>query len=365
MKKIRIAFLGALLLCLLAVPVLAVTAYADTDEIVNYEVVAAPLAEDGSLAFTVTLDWKMLESLPDGEELKVGIPNGSIRNATALTENIIRLANDNSYMYIYLDRGYDAGETVHFAYSWVQEYMYTLGEDGSVSYDYTPGWFNDIRVDRMTVTWQETGLPDGEVTFVADDGECWSVEGMTLIGTDLPYGSTVHLYALYSTWPAELSDSGSAAYLPEEYEEDFPYEYEDDSDDGSFVIGIIVFILVVFIVIRLLVRLDRYAGGFGTRYVYVGHLWYPAGPDGRPKPGSVGVAQKPKPPVSSGGLGGGSRGGGFGGGGFGGGSHCACASSCACACACACAGGGRAGCSAKNLYGAVHLDEALTRQLER
>ena len=135
MKKIRIAFLGALLLCLLAVPALAVTAYADTDEIVNYEVVVAPRVEDGALAFTVTLDWKMLESLPDGEELKVGIPNGSIRNATALTENVIRLANDNSYMYIYLDRGYDAGETVHFAYSWVQEYMYTLGEDGSVSYD--------------------------------------------------------------------------------------------------------------------------------------------------------------------------------------------------------------------------------------
>ena len=63
------------------------------------------------------------------------------------------------------------------------------------------------------------------------------------------------------------------------------------------------------------------------------------------------------------GFGGGSRGGGFGGGGFGGGSHCACASSCACACACACAGGGRAGCSAKNLYGAVQLSRELTEQL--
>ena len=53
-----------------------------------------------------------------------------------------------------------------------------------------------------------------------------------------------------------------------------------------------------------------------------------------------------------------------GGGGFGGGSHCACASSCACACACACAGGGRAGCSAKNLYGAVKLDETLSEKLD-
>ena len=53
---------------------------------------------------------------------------------------------------------------------------------------------------------------------------------------------------------------------------------------------------------------------------------------------------------------------GAGGGGFGGGGHCACASSCACACACACAGGGRAGCSAKNLYG-VHLDEDISKDL--
>ena len=52
------------------------------------------------------------------------------------------------------------------------------------------------------------------------------------------------------------------------------------------------------------------------------------------------------------------------GGGFGGGGHCACASSCACACACACAGGGRAGCSAKNLYGAVKLSKEVSESLE-
>ena len=108
-----------------------------------------------------------------------------------------------------------------------------------------------------------------------------------------------------------------------------------------------------------------FTGGFGTRYVFVNHLWYPAGPDGRPRPGSKGTKRRPRPPRSGGsGFGGGSRGGGFGGGGFGGGSHCACASSCACACACACAGGGRAGCSAKNLYGAVKLDETLSEKLD-
>ena len=32
-------------------------------------------------------------------------------------------------------------------------------------------------------------------------------------------------------------------------------------------------------------------------------------------------------------------------------------------CACACAGGGRAGCSAKNLYGAIHLDKDSSEKL--
>ena len=100
--------------------------------------------------------------------------------------------------------------------------------------------------------------------------------------------------------------------------------------------------------------------------MFVNGLWYPRGPGGKPRPGSVGTKTRPRPPQSSGrkgGFGGGSRGGGFGGGGFSGGSHCACASSCACACACACAGGGRAGCSAKNLYGAIHLNKDSSEKL--
>ena len=91
------------------------------------------------------------------------------------------------------------------------------------------------------------------------------------------------------------------------------------------------------------------------------------GMNGQPLDGRALVVNVARPreerPREASGFGGGSRGGGFGGGGFGGGGHSACASSCACACACACAGGGRAGCSAKNLYGAVRLDGTLAEKL--
>ena len=140
LKKLHI-----LLLTVLAALCCTAIAWADYDYIDRYDVDVLPNTDDGSLTITVSLTWTALEELPYGQELKIGIPNGSIREETALTDNIERLAFDNSYMYVYLDRGYEAGETFTFAYSWVQEYMYTL-EGNTVSYDYTPGWFDEAKI---------------------------------------------------------------------------------------------------------------------------------------------------------------------------------------------------------------------------
>ena len=129
LKKLRI-----LLLALLAALCCTVTAWADYDYIDRYDVTAAPNVDDGSLTITVDLTWTALEELPYGQELKIGVPNGSIRQEQALTDNIDRLSFDNSYMYVYFNRDYDDGETFRFSYSWIQEYMYTLGADGSYTY---------------------------------------------------------------------------------------------------------------------------------------------------------------------------------------------------------------------------------------
>ena len=140
LKKLRI-----LLLALLAALCCTVTAWADYDYIDRYDVTAAPNADDGSLTITVDLTWTALEELPYGQELKIGVPNGSVRDEEALTDNIERLSFDNSYMYVYLDRAYKQGETFTFSYRWVQEYMYTLSGN-TVTFDYTPGWFDEARV---------------------------------------------------------------------------------------------------------------------------------------------------------------------------------------------------------------------------
>ena len=245
--------------------------------------------------------------------------------------------------------------------------MYQL--DGSaVTYDYTPGWFDEARIGQMTLIWNDPAGLTGDFTegTVSGADSVTVQNGMAITASDLDYGYKMNVQVRYTDWPTQLSEEYSADNVPNGGWNGSDDYYYDDDDTGDAIIGMMVTIFVVifiFVLISAARRGDGYAGGFGTRYVFVNHLWYPAGPDGRPRPGSVGTKTKPRPPRSGGGgFGGGSRGGGFGGGGFGGGSHCACASSCACACACACAGGGRAGCSAKNLYG-VGLDETLSEKL--
>ena len=370
MKKLLSLALGLVL-----VLSLTVTAWADYDYIDRYDVTVTPNTEDGSLSITVSLTWTALEELPYGQELKIGVPNGSLREETALSDNIERLEFDNSYMYVYLDRAYDDGETFSFAYSWVQEYMYTL-DGGTVRYDYTPGWFDEAKTGEMTLTWNDPAGLTGNFSQSGSAGGDAAVtdSGFVMTARDLGYGDTMTVTAAYDNWPTTLYQENSADNLPDyygggyyDYDDGYYDDYYEDYDDGSEIMTLVAFLLILVVVVFLIGRCagDGYAGGFGTRYVLYHGLWYPMGHDGRPRPGSVGTKHRPEPPArgGGGGFGGGSRGGGFGGGGFGGGGHCACASSCACACACACAGGGRAGCSAKNLYGAVKLNRAVTESL--
>ncbi len=363
LKKLHI-----LLLTVLAALCCTAIAWADYDYIDRYDVDVLPNTDDGSLTITVSLTWTALEELPYGQELKVGIPNGSIREETALTDNIERLSFDNRYMYVYLDRAYKKNETFTFSYRWVQEYMYGL-DGGAVLYDYTPGWFDEAKMGAMTLTWHDPAGLTGNFTegTVSGADSVTVADGLTITASDQSYGYKMNVKVRYTDWPTVLSPENSIGSQPDNSGYDYGYDDYDYDDGVSVIVGIVVLILIVLVIVIILARLGGgYAGGFGTRYVFVNHLWYPAGRDGKPRPGSVGTKKRPRPPrsSSSSGFGGGSRGGGFGGGGFGGGGHCACASSCACACACACAGGGRAGCSAKNLYGAVRLDKTLSEKLD-
>ena len=153
-KKLFSLFAGVLLLAAL-LPLTAQTAWAkDYDRILSYQVDIAPDVNDGSLAIRLSFRWKALEDFPATNSqqggVKVGIPNGSLREMKALTDNIADIQYDNSYAYVDFTRDYKAGQEFEFSFSWVQEYMYRL-HNGAVSYDYTPGWFDGILVDLSLI----------------------------------------------------------------------------------------------------------------------------------------------------------------------------------------------------------------------
>ena len=224
LKGLRVLWIGVL-----AAACLTVTAWADYDYIEKYGVMVTPNTADGSLLITVKLEWTPLEELPYGQELKIGVPNGSIRDVAALTDNIERLDFDNSYMYVYLDRAYEANETFSFAYSWVQEYMYQLSTNGViedydnvrydyVNYDYTAGWFDEARIGQMVLVWNDPEGLTGDFTegTVSGADSVTVQDGMTITASDLDYGYKMNIQVRYTDWPTQLAEEYSADNLPSE-----------------------------------------------------------------------------------------------------------------------------------------------------
>ena len=195
MKRKITALCACLALALCLLPLFAQRAEAaDLDYIASYDISVTPNTDDGSLDIRVQIEWQVLDEGPV-EWVKIGLPNGSIRNETALTANIDRLSYDNSYMYVYFVRGYDDGETILFAYSWTQEYMYNL-DGGAVTYDYTPGWFDEARVGQMTLTWTD---PDS-VTASSVSGTS-GPSPYILERENLSHGERLNISVRYDNWP--------------------------------------------------------------------------------------------------------------------------------------------------------------------
>lgn len=317
MKK---RFFPSLVLALLICIIPALTAQADTklDEIETYNI-TVDMEDDASMDITYHIDWKVLDDTREGplSWVKIGIPNDSVDTIMALSSNISSIYyyyDGGDYVRIDLDREYYADEVVPLDFSIRVPYMYKANFDSNLcSYYFTPGWFEKIDVKSMTILWNDENVLHSDATTSQGNYLQWT--------TSLAAGETFSVYVEYSM-DAFNTDYADPPYVEEpSYEDDGYYESDYDSgNSGGWIIAVVViFVIIPVIVIR---RFgggdDGYRGGFGGRGGFIG----------------------------------------------GGGGHCACASSCACACACACAGGGRAGCSAKNFYGAVKT-EALKHALQQ
>ena len=388
MKKITAFFALLLLIFNLS----AISVFADPlDEIVYYEI-DAYVNEDATVTLNYYLQWKVLDSDSEGplSWVKVGIPNSHYGDITALSDNIKSIGYDSSggsNVRIDFDREYFEGEIIPFQFSVVQDYMYQVNklEEGYTVYTYTPGWFDGITVDEMTVRWWADKATSWDPSCITDQGYLtWYYEN------GLGPGEKITLNITYpnDAYSFDLSKSAENA----------------DSSPWDFLyimIGLAAlfspFLLIGFVIKAVFDALYRSSAGFGsgtekkitrTKIVYfdscpgcgavrpegkekceycgrsliksqevveekdikkedrasgkydkAGLFKYTDSPNTYMRVNVVNVPRPRRTYSSFGSSGGGSS------------HHSSCAhSSCACACACACAGGGRAGCSAKNFY---------------
>ncbi len=156
----------SLFVTLLAFALVAVTpipqawaASGDLDEIVAYDI-TVDVNPDATLTMVYHIDWKVLDSTSDGplSWVRVGIPNKHYFAMEGQDSTVKRISYDSSggsYARIDLDRSYYAGEVASFDFKLVQDYMYQVGRDnqGEAVFEFTPGWFDDIEVDSMTIRW--------------------------------------------------------------------------------------------------------------------------------------------------------------------------------------------------------------------
>ena len=330
----------------------------DLDYIPDY-FVTVDLREDGSADIVYDITWQVI----GGDQtdylswVKIGLPNAYAEDLTPLTDTISDLqytGDGGSYAKVVFARRYyspkvaaqNGGESrVRFAFSVHQSHLFSLNSDGTATFEFTPGWFDDLVVEHMQVRWRSG---DG---FVADNT---SEEDGYLIWEFGPmgHGQSANIHVTVPVTTAETFDPDAQLTAA---------DYDDGGMTADEMIGILTVVIGLLIFAAALIIIfgsmtPDWGGGFGSGLDPDDWFWYTNGVHtirrARSAPPPTGYHRTDPPPEYRSG-GGKTRGGGVG---RNHSSHSSCASSCACACAsscacaCACAGGGRAGCSVKDFY---------------
>ena len=379
-KKIGLLFATVIALTImLAFPVFAKA----TDEILDYEI-TVDVNDDATLNLYYHIDWMVLDSGDVGPLtwMNIGVPNSHVVSSEPLSATISDIDISGSYAKVYLDKSYYEGEIASVDFLIVQDYMYQVDKlrEGETVYSFTPGWFDDIAVDRLVIRWKNENVTSFSPECLMDgEYNCWE--------TSLAPGEKFTV---------------TNAYPNEAYAFDLSKSIEEKSsfvEAIEIIVGIIMILVIMGVAFGVPVLIIYVIGrGFsalfsgsdtinkttrvkvtyfdscpgcgavrkdGTKFCEYcgkslvkseetiteeqlkgeekdaakftknGEYHYGSSPNVFIRVNNVRV---PNPhPVSS------VR--------SSSGSHSSCAhSSCACACACACAGGGRAGCTTKDFY---------------
>ena len=279
------------------------------DVIHQYDVTVQPL-EDGSLDITYHLVWEALDTAEELTWVEIGMANENfLVYPESFSSNIAAYSKytDDDYVSLQLDfkEAYIGGDVVEFFFRVNQKDMLCKNDSGYF-YEFVPGWFNAIRVERFEFTWCMEGSRD----YVQRGS--------------LGYGEYSKMTVQYDM--DDFAGCQTVPYAP--FDDDGAYNELKEDKTAILVLcclGAAVLIVAEVYIIDCYVSYGR-GRGFLTGHGYHVHTY------GRSNPYYIRARDKYNATH-------GSRSGGRGGG-------------CACACACACAGGGRAGCSQKDTFAA-------------
>ena len=365
MTRLRITVLALIFLLVISYLPGGVVQAAGTDEIKNYAIDILP-QEDGSLLNTYAIHWCVISnSAGPLTWFTVGMPTEQYQ-IVSFSGDVSSVRPDNAgfdyKIRVTLPRDVNAGECIDVTVQVHQYGLAYLDETASeVSFQFTPGWFNDIPVDHLQVTWHLP--PDAAQVKSFNPQPSSQNESQAVWESDLQPGEKFPISVVYdkaafpnfnpdgtgSPSPTDSSPSGFGSSTPSSPTHEntgvpvFPASNPFQSFSLVSCVCMCIIALIILIVILLVLRsmgsaVRSYRGGGFFGGYSGGGGWLGGSGGGFGSGGGASISNR--------------RGGGSGS--FGGrGMSCACVSR---GCACACAGGGRAGCSRKG-FDVSHLFE--------
>ena len=251
----------------------------DLDYIPDY-FVTVDLREDGSADIVYDITWQVI----DGDQtdylswVKIGLPNAYAEDLTPLTDTISDLqytGDGGSYAKVVFARRYyspevaaqNGGESrVRFAFSVHQNHLFTLNDDGTATFEFTPGWFDDLVVEHMQVRWRSG---DG---FVADNS---SEEDGYLIWEFGPmgHGQSANIHVTVPVTTAQTFDPDAQLTAA---------DYDDGGMTADEMIGILTVVIGLLIFAAALIIIvgsmtPDWGGGFGSGLDPDDWFWYTNG----------------------------------------------------------------------------------------
>ena len=130
------------------------------DQIDEYNVTVTPQS-DGTLKIEYDIVWRALSVSEPLEWVEIGLANSHYSLIPDSVSSTVREAipiKDDDYPYMQLDlkKTYSGGEVVHLTFAINQREM-LCEEDGAYFYEFVPGWFNEISIEKYRFSWYDNG----------------------------------------------------------------------------------------------------------------------------------------------------------------------------------------------------------------